>query len=100
MAAAQGTRFTILPRMEVEQGINQARVLFSRCWFDEKACSDGLDCLMNYRRDFNQKLGEFKPQPVHDWASHGADAFRYLAMASDTETQQWKPIEYPRLAIV
>lgn len=100
MAASQGTRFEILPRLEVDQGINAARTLFSRCWFDEKNCAEGLDCLMNYRRDFNRRLGEFKAAPVHDWASHGADAFRYFAMATGKEVDTWKPINYPKLAIV
>jgi phage terminase large subunit len=26
-------------------------------------------------------MGEFKSRPVHDWSSHAADAFRYLATA-------------------
>ena len=35
---------------------------------------------MHYRRDYNVRLGEFKAAPVHDRASHGADAFRGLAV--------------------
>lgn len=98
MALAQGVRMTILPRLDVETGINAARVLFSRCYFDEAACARGLECLMNYRRDFNAKLGEFKPTPVHDWASHGADAFRYLAVAHRDENKSASaPIPYKRL---
>lgn len=83
VAEAQGFRMTVLPREEVEQGINQARMMFSRCWFDATKCADGIDGLMNYRREFAERLGEFKPAPLHDWASHPADAFRYLAMALD-----------------
>jgi phage terminase large subunit len=41
---------------------------------------------MNYRREYAEKLGQFKPTPLHDWASHGADAFRYLAMSVDKAT--------------
>lgn len=86
VAEAQGIRFELVPRVheniagEVEEGIHAARMLFPRCWFDEKRCSAGLTALTNYRRDYNQRLGEFKASPVHDWASHGADAFRYLAI--------------------
>jgi hypothetical protein len=79
MMAAQNVHPVIVPRMDVETGINAARVLFARCWFDESACREGLDALSNYRRSYNERLGEFKDAPVHDWASHGADAFRYLA---------------------
>jgi phage terminase large subunit len=98
MAAAAGLRMEILPRLDVETGINAARSLFARCYFDEQACSKGLESLMNYRRDFNNKLGEFKPQPVHDWASHGADAFRYLAIAHRDENKAAAaPLNYKRL---
>lgn len=98
MAQAAGVRMNILPRLDVETGINAARTLFARVWFDEAACAKGLDCLMNYRRDFNAKLGEFKPQPVHDWASHGADAFRYLAVAHRDESKSdYAPLKYKRI---
>lgn len=88
VAEAQGIRLTVLPREDVEQGINAARMLFSRCWFDEKKCAAGIDSLMNYRREYAEKMGQFKPTPLHDWASHGADAFRYLAMSVDKATDR------------
>lgn len=88
IAEEQGFRMTVLPREDVEQGINAVRMLFSRCVFDETKCADGLDALMNYRREYAEKLGEFKPQPLHDWASHGADAFRYLAMGIEQATDR------------
>ena len=92
IAEEQGFRMTVLPREDVEQGINAARMLFSRCWFDETKCADGLDALMNYRREYAEKLGQFKPTPLHDWASHGADAFRYLAMS--IERASAKPVAF------
>lgn len=92
----QGVSMRVLPREGLELGINAARMLFSRCWFDAERCKDGLACLMNYRRDYNDKLGEFKALPVHDWASHGADAFRYMAMAHRDPVAD-EPIKYRRL---
>ena len=88
VAEAQGVRLSVLPREDVEQGINAVRMLFSRCWFDEKKCASGIDALMNYRREYAEKLGQFKPTPLHDWASHGADAFRYLAMSVERATDR------------
>ncbi len=85
-AASFGLRFEITPRVhamrgsEVEEGIHAVRLLLPRCWFDAVKCQKGIEALMSYRRDYNQKLNEFKPTPVHDWASHGADAFRGLAV--------------------
>ena len=63
-------------------------MLFPRCYFDEKKTLRGMECLCNYRREYNDKLGEFKATPVHDWASHGADAWRYLAVAIQDEKEK------------
>ena len=90
VAAGQGIKFDVTPRMqdsvsgEVEEGIHAARMLFPRCWFDATRCKAGLEALMHYRRDYNERLNEFKATPVHDWSSHGADAFRYLAVNQKT----------------
>jgi phage terminase large subunit len=74
-------RVKITPRLTVEEGINAARMLLSRCWFDVDKCSKGIDAMQNYRRDYVEKMRELRANPVHDWSSHGADAFRYLAVA-------------------
>ncbi len=79
-ASALGIQFQIVPNVPIEDGIHAARMLFPRCWFDRTKCANGLDALQHYRRDYNQRLNEFKATPVHDFASHGADAFRYLAV--------------------
>jgi len=92
VAEAQGFRMEVLPREDVEQGINAARMILNRCWFDQGKCQAGIDSLMNYRREYNEKLGQFKPTPLHDWASHGADAFRYLAMS--LEKVGGKPVSF------
>lgn len=79
-AHALGLHFQIAPRVEhLEDGIHAARLLFPRCWFDAEHCRQGLEALQHYRWDYNQRIHEFKPVPIHDWASHGADAFRGLA---------------------
>lgn len=75
-----GINFLITPSLSIEDGIDAARQLLSSCWFDEKKTSEGVNCLRNYRREFNDKMDQFKPTPVHDWSSHAADAFRYLAI--------------------
>jgi phage terminase large subunit len=86
VAAGLGIRFRVVPRLhgavgqEVEDGIHAVRMLFPRCYFDAVRCKAGLEALANYRRDYNQRLNEFKAVPVHDWSSHAADAFRGLAV--------------------
>lgn len=76
---------TVSPMHRVEDGINAVRLMIPRCWFDAKKCSRGIDALKLYRAEYDDKLQTLKPRPVHDWASHGADAFRYLAMTLDRE---------------
>lgn len=66
--------------LAVEDGINAVRLMLPRCWFDATRCARGIEALRQYRREFDEKLRSFRARPVHDWASHGADAFRYLAV--------------------
>jgi phage terminase large subunit len=80
-ARALGINFEIAPKLAIEDGIHAAKLLFSRCWFHAEKCKAGLEALQHYRREKNTRLDEFKETPVHDWASHGADAFRYLAVS-------------------
>lgn len=75
-----GIHFQVAPRLDLEDGVNAARMLLPKCWFDAEKCAAGLEALQHYRWDYNTRIHEFKPVPVHDWASHGADAFRTLAV--------------------
>lgn len=74
------TKVTVVPAQSVEDGINAVRLLLPRCWFDKLKTKRGIDCLRNYQREFDDKTKAFRMRPLHNWASHGADAFRYLAM--------------------
>jgi phage terminase large subunit len=98
MARELGINFEVAPKLGLEDGINAARLLFDRCYFDQDRCKLGLDALMNYRRDFNTRIDEFKPVPVHDWASHGADAFRYMAVSIRRRDVAPARIDYSKLS--
>jgi hypothetical protein len=80
MFRANGRKVRIVANIGVEDGINAARLLFPRVWFDADKCKPGIEALTHYRREYNDKMGEFKATPVHDWASHFADGFRYVAV--------------------
>lgn len=71
----------LVPDHKVDDGINAARLMFPKVWFDKVKCADGIEALRQYRADYDEKLKTFKNEPKHDWASHSADAFRYLIMA-------------------
>lgn len=75
-----GFRFTALDRAEVDDGIEAVRQLLPRCFFDAKGCARGVEALKSYRKQWDEKLKVYRNKPLHDWASHPADAFRTLAM--------------------
>lgn len=70
-----------LPALSVQDGIQSARKTFQRCHFHEDTTEEGLNALSQYRREWDSDKKCFKNNPVHDWTSHPADAFRYLSMA-------------------
>lgn len=70
----------VTPALPVQDGIEAARVMLAKVWFDAEKCARGLQCLRNYRREFDEKRRVFKDKPLHDWTSHAADALRYFCM--------------------
>lgn len=67
-------------RANIEDRINGTRRMLARMEFDEAETHDGVKCLKNYRKDWDEDLGVWKDKPRHDWASHGADALGGLAL--------------------
>ena len=80
-AASLGIRFKVVPNLPVQDGINAARMLLPRCWFDRRRTAGMLDALRQYREKIDEKR-QVSLGPLHDWTSHHADAFRYLAIAA------------------
>lgn len=91
MARSAGWRVRLVPRLSVADGINASRTLFPTMWFDRQACADGLQALRHYCYDIDASTGQFSRTPRHDYASHGADALRYVAVAM----QEAKRASYP-----
>jgi hypothetical protein len=71
-----GIKAKVVPQANVNDGINAVRRMLDSTWIDEKRCERGLNALRNYRRSWDDKLKMFRDAPLHDWASHGADAAR------------------------
>ena len=86
-----GIRPRVLSAHRVEDGVNAVRRLLPRCWFDAEACARGLEALRNYRSEWDERRQAFRERPLHDWSSHAADAFRYLAMGLREETSERMP---------
>lgn len=70
----------IVPAMKPIERINALRMLLPRCRFDAAKCAQGLKALWSYRREWNAASETFRPNPVHDWSSHGADAAGHFAV--------------------
>lgn len=82
IALQQGIAFTTVSRIQdMRDGREAVRRILPQCVFDAERCEQGIKCLENYRREWNQSKGVYSNQPRHDWASHGAKAFETMARA-------------------
>jgi hypothetical protein len=90
-----GIRTTIMPRTKVEDRINAARLMLPRCRFDKVKCDNGLKALSNYQRHYDEKRKAFNDKPLHDWSSHGADAFGCGAMGLKPADKRKDPRKFP-----
>jgi hypothetical protein len=93
----------VAPPLRIEDGINAVRVFLPKCWFDAQKCARAIDALKLYRSDYDDRLQVLRPRPVHDWTSHAADSFRYLALTLDQTIRSRnfsRRIVYPPQGIV
>ena len=86
----------VVKKLGIEDGIQATRRLLPRCWFNKDKVMSGVEALKNYRREFNDKQKVYYDRPLHDWTSHCADSFRYLAIGLDSDqSKTWnKPLNY------
>ena len=84
-----GQRITVAPKQSLADGITAVRLLLPKCWFHATNCAEGIDALKNYQQEWDPKSKMYKDKPKHDWSSHGADAFRLLAM-------QYRPVAFSK----
>lgn len=83
---------SIAPQLNVDDGIQAVRSMLNRCWFDEERCEKGIESLRQYRREYDEINKCWKGRPLHDWTSHGSDAFRYLAVGYRSTSDWGQPI--------
>jgi phage terminase large subunit len=74
----------------VMDGINAVRRMLDQCWFDAERCGRGIEALKQYRREYDDKLKDWKLRPLHDWTSHAADALRTFATGFE---EQYPPLQ-------
>jgi phage terminase large subunit len=88
-ARAMGLKFRVTQQHEIQDGIEQVRNILGRCYFDGSKCERLIDALRGYRKEraadelaFQSEDGIqpiYRDEPLHDWTSHAASAFRYFA---------------------
>jgi len=71
----------IVPSLSVQDGIQAARVMLPRVWFDKENTGDAVELLKQYQREWDDDKKAFRDKPRHDFTSHCADGFRMLAIA-------------------
>lgn len=76
-----GFKVQVVPRLLKVDQINAARTILGRCWFDADKCADGINALRRYRYGVNPDTGQYTRDPLHDDASHPADALLAFAIA-------------------
>lgn len=86
-------KFDVAPQISVDLGIESVREILPRCAFDAERCEEGIKGLEHYRKEWNDKLGTWKNNPLHDWASHPSDAFRYFAVTELNARKQARTLD-------
>lgn len=76
-----GVPVSVVPKWSLEDGINAVRRVLPRMWFDAEKAEHLVKALRQYRREWDDTRKVFYERPLHDWASHPADAVRYLAIS-------------------
>jgi len=101
-------KVAIAPMLAVKDGIAAARWLLEQKTRIHPRCTQpterlewsGVDALREYRFEWDEENRCFSPNPVHNWASHSADAFRYAALVfkhSELLTRKPAPAAPPRV---
>ena len=81
VAKQHGIKFKLVARTDVQSGIDLVRRILINVHFELTRTNDGVRALKEYHKEWNETKQMYDEKPCHDWSSHGADAFRYLAQA-------------------
>jgi phage terminase large subunit len=73
-----GIKMFVVKATSQQNSIEALRKTLEYCWFDEKECDQGLDALRQYQYKFDEGNKIFSSKPLHDWASHAADAMEII----------------------
>lgn len=87
-AKGLGLNFERVPMIGVADGILKVRLMWPRLYINEPLCEQALSAFRNYRKVWDDALLKYKDEPLHDWASHGADMLRYASLVEHKMTNE------------
>ncbi len=93
--ALLGRKPELVPDQSLMDGINAGRKTIPFARFDKKRTAQGVECLRSYRTEWDEKARAFKLTPAHNWASHGADGWRYLSISWRAPMREPEPEQKP-----
>lgn len=76
-----GMAFSIVSDFSIEDGINAVSLWLNRLYVDKEHCKNWIKSMKAYQREWDEKRGMYKDEPLHDWASHDADLSRYASLS-------------------
>ena len=102
-----GINFITVPKLPIDDGISAIRNILPMCWFDKIKCSQGLEALNSYHKEYDEDRKEFKNKPHHDWCltsetylltKYGKCKIMKLPNKGEVMTLcGWKPYQNPRI---
>ena len=85
-----GIAFEVAPKLSIEDGIEAVRKALPNCLFDKNKCGKGIEALKAYQKRWDEKNQCFRNKPLHNFASHSADAFRTGVVGYGVQATDWK----------
>ena len=64
--------------------IESMRQMLYRTKFNKENTGRLIDCLSNYSKEFDEKMGVYKKEPLHNWACHGVDSYQTMTLAIES----------------
>jgi phage terminase large subunit len=89
-AYQMGVKMWVVPASSQQNQIEAARLTLEHAWFSQK-CAKGIEALRQYRFEYDDDRKVFKSVPLHDWASHAADAFEIIGAVRRNLQSEQKP---------
>lgn len=90
-----GFNVQVIPSTPKSTQIAAGSTRLSNAVFDAEKCEAGIEALKHYRWNYNKSLEETTSTPVHDWASHPADAF----MCGSIPVERLEEVRPPRRTV-